>query len=353
MFGIVATLKRHAFLALTGYILYFYSEKVFWGHFRPGELKLSEFIFTWLAYSLLAFVFLTVVRCFRVKDLHALFLCGGLFGWVAEGIVVQTMYENFPINISCTGLSWHALFSIMVGWYWLRRSLIAGELGKTVKLCTWMGVFWGLWSVFWWTEDKQVTPLLDYCVYALSTTVLLIAAYWLYDCYRGWLFQPARWEMITVSLILLFLFFFVTVPKVPLALGIFPAAVVPTVLLLLRYRNSIDRSTVKAKIESRDPSVINGLAESGERSYDDCLDDVLAGSMRGCDAACIFVMPLVAIAIYWLLLVSGIRQPFTGWVVYLATTICGFLGYILAAVKILRGTARSASGSCTNSPEAS
>ena len=77
----------------TGYILFFYSERVFWSFLRPGD-KWTDLVLGWLVYSLLAWVFLLVIRQCRVAGFPALFLAGAIFGWLAEGVVVDTLYGN-------------------------------------------------------------------------------------------------------------------------------------------------------------------------------------------------------------------------------------------------------------------
>ena len=63
----------------TGSILLFFSEHLFWARARPGD-SLGNWAQAWLAYSLLAFIFLSAVRHFRVRSLEALFLAGALVG---------------------------------------------------------------------------------------------------------------------------------------------------------------------------------------------------------------------------------------------------------------------------------
>ena len=122
------------FLAILagGYILMFYSEFLFWARIRPKD-SLLEWLMTWLVYSFLAFAFLAGMARFRVSTVWALFLAVAVFGWLAEGLIVQTAYESLPLSISSlavraafTGLAWHALISVGVGWYVVRRALSAG-----------------------------------------------------------------------------------------------------------------------------------------------------------------------------------------------------------------------------------
>ena len=114
----------------TGYILFFYSERMFWSFLRPGD-KTADLLLTWIVYSMLAWVFLLLVRQCRIAAFPALFLAGAVFGWLAEGVVVDTLYGNadnpFPASISFTGLAWHALISVGVGWYWQARGADGGQ----------------------------------------------------------------------------------------------------------------------------------------------------------------------------------------------------------------------------------
>src|SRR5689334_20434277 len=122
--------QKLAVILATGYILFFYSERVFWSFLRPGD-KPIDFVLGWLVYSAMAWVFLLLVRHCRIAAFPAVFLAGAVFGWLAEGIVVDTMYGNndnpFPASISFTGLAWHALISVGLGWYLQARLLTRGN----------------------------------------------------------------------------------------------------------------------------------------------------------------------------------------------------------------------------------
>ena len=90
---------RLAYAFLTSYILTFYSEWMFWSGRPPSENFFLEAIPSWIAYSFITFFFLTAVSYFRVQSLWAVFLAGALYGWLLEGVLVQTMYDAFPIQI--------------------------------------------------------------------------------------------------------------------------------------------------------------------------------------------------------------------------------------------------------------
>ena len=68
----------------TGYVLFFFSERMFWAMWRPGD-HIGIYVATWLLYAFLAYLLQATVRCFRVRDLWGLFLAGTVFGWLAEG----------------------------------------------------------------------------------------------------------------------------------------------------------------------------------------------------------------------------------------------------------------------------
>ena len=123
-------LCRATVVLANGYILFFFSERVFWSFWRPGD-TLHEFLITWIAYCLLGWIFLDLVRRFKVASFPPLFLCGAVFGCVGEGVVVDTLYGGptnpFPLSISFTGLAWHALLSVGVGWYLIGKALTEAE----------------------------------------------------------------------------------------------------------------------------------------------------------------------------------------------------------------------------------
>src|SRR5690348_807196 len=98
---------RIVYVLATGYILAFYSEWSFWAGRPAQEFFWLEAIPTWLVYSCFAYFFLAAVSYFRVKSIWAFFLAGAIYGWLGEGVYVQTMYDTFPMNISWTGLAWH------------------------------------------------------------------------------------------------------------------------------------------------------------------------------------------------------------------------------------------------------
>src|SRR5688572_30650297 len=69
-------LLRNLLLALaTGFILFVFSERIFWSVWRPGD-SFADLAMTWLAYSVVAYLFLAVVAWSRADDCWTVFLAG-------------------------------------------------------------------------------------------------------------------------------------------------------------------------------------------------------------------------------------------------------------------------------------
>jgi len=291
----------------TGYILFYYSELVFWARVKPTD-NLSEWAGTWLAYSLLAFVFLAVVARFRVHTVWALFLAGAVFGWMTEGIVVQTTYEDLPLSLSFTGLAWHALISVWVGWYAVRRALYSG-LRSTLLLAAAIGFMYGLWALSWWVEPGEVpAPPLEFAQYTFVSTLLLILAHGLYDRTVPAYFVPNRIVEGTVALLFLLYFAFIAVPAAPLAVVILP------VLLLLIYL---------------------ALRRNRQRETRRPLHTCFVRTDQTWHYLALLLIPVAASLVYAAAYYAGVRW-YTNWILYLITTPAGFILFVISYFKVWR-----------------
>lgn len=291
----------------TGYILFYFSELVFWARIQPTD-SFPNWISTWLVYSLLAFVFLTIVARFRVHTIWALFLAGAVFGWMTEGIVVQTAYESLPLSLSFTGLAWHALISVWVGWYAVRRALFSG-LKATLLVSALIGIGYGLWAISWWVEPGETpAPPLEFAQYTLISTLLLILAYWLYDHTVPAFFKPSRTLEIAAGILFLLYFAFITVPAAPWAAAILPVLLLLVYLALRRNRQREDRTPLH-QCFSRTDQIWRYLG--------------------------LLALPLAAALVYAAAYVLGVRWP-TNILLYLITTPAGFILFIISFVKVWR-----------------
>jgi hypothetical protein len=292
----------------TGYILVFFSEHVFWARIRPDD-SLQNWVSTWLGYSLMAFIFLHLVTHFRVANRWALFLAGAAFGWIAEGIVVQTTYESLPLSISFTGLAWHALITVWIGWYALRQSLSVPSPLSTLKLAAAIGAGYGLWAISWWLEpDGGVATLFEFSVFVLTTSMLVIIAFWLANWSTSEPFTPNRWVTGTVYSLFLLYFIFVTIPAAPVAIFILP------VLL---------------------GSVYFGLRKNKQVEQNDSFLVTLTNRASPLNYLSLLVMPLTAIVIYATALTLNLQWQ-TNWILYLITTPLGFILFFMSLFKIWR-----------------
>lgn len=217
--------QKVLFILANGYILLFFSEMMFWGSLAWQDLPL-----TWLAYSVIGFVFLTAVSHFRIREKWGLFLAGALFGWLAEGLIVQTTYEELPLSLSFTGLAWHALLTIWLGWYWLPQSLRQGSAWQVLQRASATGILFGLWLLLWQVEVHPSQPPTPgtFVWFAMLSSLGLVISYWVLHRLDGARFQVSRREFTAVACLLLLYFAVQTVPSAPIAL-----VVLPLLLLLL------------------------------------------------------------------------------------------------------------------------
>ena len=292
----------------TGYILVYFSEHMFWARVRPEDSP-GNWISIWIAYSLLAFVFLHLVTHFKVANRWALFLAGAAFGWMGEGILVQTTYEMLPFSISFTGLAWHALITVWIGWYALRQRLSAPASFRTLKLAAVIGAGYGLWAVTWWFEpDGGIATLGEFSTFALTTSALVIFAYWLANWSASEPFAPNRWVTRIIYSLFIFYFIFIVVPATPVAIIILP------ILLGLVYF---------------------GLQKNKQVEHNDSLLVTLTTRADPLNYLSLLAIPLTAIAFYAIALTLDL-QWHTNWILYLVTMPLGFIIFVASLLKVWR-----------------
>lgn len=293
----------------TGYVLMFFSEHLFWARARPGDTP-GGWAMTWLAYSLLAFVFLSTVRQYRVRALEALFVAGALVGWLGEGVLVQTLYDAFPLQISWTGLAWHSLISVCIGWYGLRRALAAPGIGRAAVWCLGLGLFWGCWAIFWRVEEPDAeASLRAFAAFAFVTTAILAVSLWVYEKCDPRAFRPSRLPQGVALGVLVLIFSLGTLPLAPTAIVILPILLALVFAALSRNRACETEADVLALPDSQQfgPKALLALA----------------------------IMPATATLIYAAALAFDLRWQ-TNWVVYLVTMPAGFFLFGVAWIRLMR-----------------
>ena len=164
-----------------GFLMFFFSERLFWTVFKPGD-QIVDLVITWLAYSVLGCVFLNILKRCGGSELPRVALAGGVYGWLAEGALVGTLYGTessapFPLSIVQTALSWHMLISVVVGWHFLTGAIRQGSLIKTALISAGVGLFWAAWAPFQWRETPPViVPFWTFVAHAALTGTLLAIA---------------------------------------------------------------------------------------------------------------------------------------------------------------------------------
>ena len=301
-------LKSILLVLSTGYIFVFFSEHLFWSRVRPGD-SFKDWLGAWIVYSLMAFIFLVLVSHFRVKNIWALFLAGATFGWIAEGIVVQTAYDMLPLSISFTGLAWHALLTVWVGWYATRKSLLSVDTRSILKLSAAIGLVYGLWAISWWLEpDGGVSSIPEFAAFSFITTAFAIFAYWLANWSSSESFVPNRPAIIIVSGIFALYFCFITVPAAPLAVFILP------ILFGLVYW---------------------GLRQNRLDEGEGSLLDALSGHVSVWKYMSLFALPLTGVLVYALAMSLNLEWR-TNWILYIITTPLGFILFGISLYKLWR-----------------
>jgi hypothetical protein len=307
-------LFRKAVIVLAnGYILFFFSERVFWSFWRPGD-TLPEFLITWLAYCLLGWLFLDLVRRFKVASFPPLFLCGAVFGWVDEGVVVDTLYGSptnlFPISISFTGLAWHALLSIGVGWYLIGKALTEEKATRTALISLAVGICWGLWAVWWPTElgKGANTSVWGLASHALPCSILFMLAWSVFGLAQPDWFRSRRLATIVLWGLVVAIFLAARVPARPYAALILPPLLTVCWIGLRR----------------------NALIEEGTG----VLDEILGG-IRLPNVMALALIPLTAIAVYAIFRTMNLVVS-TNLVLYWITMPLGFCFFFRSVWVVLR-----------------
>lgn len=111
---------------------------------------------TWIAYTLASLVAYGLMRRYRVSSWKGMFVVGAIYGWLIEGAVVATMYgTELPIwaTISYTSLAWHALVTVVFGWFYAFQIFSKTyPLKKFFLYMTLLGLLWGVWALNWGIE---------------------------------------------------------------------------------------------------------------------------------------------------------------------------------------------------------
>jgi len=169
------------FVLATGAVSWTWSEAGFWARFRPGD-SVAGSVAAWLLYSAVAYLVLRVARRRPPRGPAGVMLLGALYGWLVEGVAAATLYQDLPLSLIWTGVAWHALLTVVVGWYALPRALRGGG-PVAAGWCALAGLAWGLWAIGWWgappdTGMRAATPApMSFAVFAVMVGVVAALGY--------------------------------------------------------------------------------------------------------------------------------------------------------------------------------
>ena len=180
------------------------SEYLFWS-VLPDDYNLPTFLATLTAYTLTGRVLVCILQFCRVDSLSGLFLAGAIYGWTVEGVVVATMYDDFPINLIWTGVAWHGLFSVMLVWLYVRKAALWSWPRYAAALVA-VGVLFGIWSAFWPNEKPGFPTAWGVLADGLIASGGFILAQVIYDRAPAGSFKVTRTEAGFLGLLVLVMF---------------------------------------------------------------------------------------------------------------------------------------------------
>ncbi len=260
---------RTAFLLLSSAIVVISSEKFYWYPQGFAPLAFGELVGF---YSLAVAATLVVAHRYRTSGFEGLALVSIVFALVVEGIVTPVLYEDGPLPIMALYfVGWHGLFSMVFGWYTIRRVALRGR-ALTLGICAALqGVGWGLWSTSYWRPDTiaEMTaenasgegiwepgqwPVSKFAVYAMISSGVFIAAHWLlgyvwpsdWAITRRW--RRTLWILLAAGLLLMT----IVLPWAPLKLA---ALGYPVLVLLRRFAARSDGPSVFAELRGHIPLI--------------------------------------------------------------------------------------------------
>jgi len=304
-----------AFILGNGFILFVFSERMFWSSWRADD-DAGTILGGWLVYSLFAYAMLAILSLFRVSGLWALLMAGAAFGWLLEGIYAMTLFGDpsmpFPLTIAWTALAWHGPLVAVLGWYGLRRALQAPRVWPGLSASAGLGLFWGVWALGWAAETPPVVATLpEFASHAAAAAAGLAVSHMAVGAGAGW--APSRAGLALAAGCLVAFFGIVTVPALPFA----PAVLLPLLALaavaLWRHR-----------MQAHAPAMLARMAQP-----------VLRRNLLG-----LVALPLAATAVYEA--GSGLG-PFPIHQVLAVVTMAGGTALFIAAlVRLLPGGPRAA-----------
>ena len=176
-----------------GAIAVMISENLFWIVPPPGW-TLLQWVATWTAYTLASACALALVGLAGVGGMTGAFLGGTVMGFLVEGGIVGTVYDNFPLQVIWPPVGWHGLLS---GAVVLGVGRAGRRLGPWRMAAVWggLGVFGGIWALYWPVERPVLPDTLTLAGYLAGLGLVVPAAHVVLDRI-GSVPRPPRWVLL-------------------------------------------------------------------------------------------------------------------------------------------------------------
>ncbi len=216
----------------------------FWFYPVSGETSSIGIV---IAYGLLGYLFLLLLKKYRIHSFSGLFVTAALFGFLVEGIPVPVLYSGLPFTLVWTSLAWHALITVMLGWYWYRIILSSKKWVWITAYNASLGVGLGIWGAYMWNAVESV-PAADltflwqspmvYSLQFLFGWLLFTGGHVAYELIgKKSLSQFRSWEIFTLATVSTFCYAFQLILFFPFAL-IMVALVAVTIAALRQEKKA-------------------------------------------------------------------------------------------------------------------
>lgn len=235
--------KRWGFVLTLTAVAVFFSEKAYW---YPQGFVIVELT---LFYAIPVAATLWAITQFGSERFSQVVLLSALFAFLVEGVLTPVIFEGGLLDpfMPAYFVGWHGLLSIALGWFGLRRWLIAGSWSKLLLSATLLGSFWGLWSLTYWLPEQMAEwqaladagePVLGetrwsvawFALYAFTFTGMLIVSHGVWGLFGDTklFLYFSRLEKGLIIILLLFFYLTMSFPASPLGwikLGVLTTAV--------------------------------------------------------------------------------------------------------------------------------